>query len=82
MIEYTVIEEHPSYEAYMYHVDRQRGYETHCDGCGKDYGSRWPHGTMLRVITDRSGSEQASTHNNRDCMMLAVNNLIYDEDEV
>lgn len=78
MPNYTVIESDPSY---MYHVDRQRGYETTCEGCGNDFGSRWPHGILLAVITDRSGSEQASTHNDPACIELAVANLVEDYDK-
>ena len=78
MIEYTVLEDSPWY---MYHVDRQRGYETTCNGCGNDYGSRWPHGILLAVITDRSGSEQASTHNDDECIRLAVENLDTEDEE-
>ena len=59
MPDYTVVEDNPFY---MTHESRQRGYETHCDGCGQDLGHRWPHGMMLTVLTDRSGSEQASGH--------------------
>jgi len=68
-IEYTVWEDDPRY---MYFVDRQRGYETVCDGCGQDYGTRWPHGILLAVITDRSGSEQASAHNRDVCIADAI----------
>lgn len=75
MPEYTVLS-----DQYMYHVDRQRGYETECEGCGEDYGSRWPHGILLAVITDRSGSEQASCHNNLVCIGKAIQRLEKDEE--
>lgn len=78
--EYTVLD-----NAWMYHIDRQRGNETHCDGCGEDYGSRWPHGIMLAVITDRSGSEHGHAHNDETCIAQAVESIenyyLNDEEE-
>ena len=73
----------PNIDHYMYHIDRQRATETSCYGCSQDYGSRWPHGIMLAVITDRSGSEQETSHNDLTCIQQAMENLdnYYDEEE-
>jgi hypothetical protein len=75
-IEYTVHGEHPEY---MHHVDRQRAYESTCYGCQEAFTTAWPHGALLAVITDRSGSEQASTHNRQECIDRAVAKLYEDD---
>lgn len=60
-------------------TDRQRAAEVECYGCRADYGHRWPHGIIVALITDRSGSEQADCHNDPDCIALAVERLVEDD---
>ena len=75
-MDYTVIDGHPDY---MYHLARAMRYETYCEGCGMEYTAyRTPQtgrGGIVAVITDRSGSEQASAHNDPDCIAVAVAGL-------
>lgn len=91
MPDYTIVD---GYEHYMYHVARQQPYETNCYGCSarlpgelkwNETNQRYMFGAMLvgpyvAVITDRSGSEQATTHNEGECIALACELLDYPED--
>ena len=72
-IEYTIIPGHgggpDGKGAWMTHSDRKLGYETACDGCGMELP-----GTVT-IITDRSGSEYAATHDSDGCVTAAIAKL-------
>lgn len=59
-------------EPNLMHFDRQRAGENECDGCGNDFGTRWPFGKILTIITDKSGSQLAHAHKHADCIHRAI----------
>lgn len=65
----------PDYPHYLVTTDRQRAHENQCMGCMRDFGTRWPFGILLALVTDRSGSEQAHAHNDPECIALACERL-------
>ena len=74
---------------WMYHVARQQPYEKNCDGCLKPLPGelKWNEtnqcymfgammvGPFIAVITDRSGSENGTAHNDETCIEQAMTNL-------
>lgn len=66
-IRYTVL----AGERWMTHGASRLSYEKTCDGCGDEFDGRY-----VLVITDRSGSEYAAVHDERDdCVAAAVKRL-------
>lgn len=91
MVEYITNEDYPQY---MYHVARRQPTESVCEACTDPLPGelKWSEtnkcfmfgammvGPFVAVITDRSGSEQATVHNDTDCILAMMESLQEDSE--